>query len=103
MELMTESWTDEKLDGLKQEMELRFDHVDQRFEHVDQRFKEVDRRFDELDKRLDKIDKRFEAFDMRFETLNDHLGAMYRVMIVFGGSMFAAMATLVAALIATHV
>jgi hypothetical protein len=41
-----ESWTDERLDDLKGQMNQRFDHVDaemnQRFDQVDQRFGRVE-------------------------------------------------------------
>jgi len=54
MHLMTEKWTDGRLD----EFEKR---VDERFDRVDERFNEVDKRFDQVDKRLDKIDTRLES------------------------------------------
>ncbi len=85
---MTERWTDEKLDGLKQEMDLRFDYVDRQFEQVDKRF--------------DKIEARLDTIDARFVRLDERLDAMYRLMILFGGSMFAAMASIVAAVIVTQ-
>jgi tetrahydromethanopterin S-methyltransferase subunit G len=47
MHLMTEKWTDGRLD----EFEKR----------VDERFDRVDERFDEVEKRLDKIESRMES------------------------------------------
>lgn len=95
MELMTERWTDDKLDGLKREMDLRFDHVDSQFAQVDRRFAQVDKRFEQVDRRFDQVDGRFDA-------LQDRLDAMYRAMLVFGGSMFAAMASIVVGLFVTQ-
>jgi hypothetical protein len=49
VELMRESWTDERLDDLKERMNERFDWVDERFTIVDQRFDQVDTRLDRMD------------------------------------------------------
>ena len=49
-----ETWTDERLDDLKE-------NVNQRFDVVDRRFDEVDKRFDKVDARLDKIDGRIDS------------------------------------------
>lgn len=43
-----ESWTDERLDDLKGQMNERFDQVDQRFKQVDQRFDRVEGQVKEL-------------------------------------------------------
>ncbi|HMB53842.1 MAG TPA: hypothetical protein VKU40_11015 [Thermoanaerobaculia bacterium] len=52
MEAMRESWTDERLDDFRGEVNRRFDEtrgeMHRRFDEVDRRFNEVDRRFDEL-------------------------------------------------------
>ena len=50
---MRQSWTDDRLDDFRGEVNRRFD--------------EVNRRFDEVDKRFEAVDKRFEAVDKRFE------------------------------------
>lgn len=46
MQTMRESWTDERLDDLKENMNERFDQVDQRFDHIENRF---GREFDRVD------------------------------------------------------
>jgi predicted nuclease with TOPRIM domain len=55
-----ETWTDERLNDLKEGMNERFDRVDKemdrRFAQVDERFKQVDHRFDQVDKRFDRIE-----------------------------------------------
>lgn len=48
MEAMRQSWTDDRMDDLKRNVDLRFEQVDKRFEQVDRRFEEVDRRFELL-------------------------------------------------------
>jgi DNA anti-recombination protein RmuC len=88
-----ESWNDERLDELsrrtdagfektatKEEMNLRFDAVDQRFDAVsqrfdavDQRFDAVNQRFDEVDRRFDEVGKRFDAVDSQFRHVIDRL------------------------------
>ena len=54
------------LEGLRVEMRLRFERVDERFAQVDQRFERVDERFAQ-------VDARFAQVDRRFERLEDHL------------------------------
>ena len=58
MNLMRESWTDERLDDLNQKVDRGFDKVDERFDKVDERFDKVDERFERLEA---KIDAKFEA------------------------------------------
>ena len=48
-----ETWTDQRLDELKSDMDHRFDKVDQRFDAVDQRFNAVEGRMVEGFTRLD--------------------------------------------------
>ena len=99
MELMTERWTEERLDDLKGQVDKLERRTDAGFRELR---REMDRRFDKVDERFDKVDARFEAIDGRFDALHGRLDAMYRVMILFGASMFGAMASLVAALIVTQ-
>ena len=53
MKTMRESWTDERLDDLKERMEERFDHVDARFAQVDARFAQLEARMTEGLARVD--------------------------------------------------
>jgi uncharacterized protein (DUF3084 family) len=100
MEMMTSSWTDDRMDDLKhqvdelgrridqgfamqrQEMnagfdrmesqvEARFEKVDERFAEVEVRFDKVDQRFEKVDERFDKVEDRFEKVDERFEKVED--------------------------------
>jgi hypothetical protein len=50
---MRESWTDERLDDLKESMNERFDQVDARFKQVDARFVQVEARMTEGFARID--------------------------------------------------
>lgn len=50
---MGESWTDERLDDFRGEVNRRFDDVDRQFDKVDRRFDKVDRRFDKLEERFE--------------------------------------------------
>ena len=85
MNVMRESWTDERLDDLNRKVERGFEKVDERFERVDERFERVGERFDRLDERLDKMDDRFVQFDLRLERLEARMDAkfdsLYRLML----------------------
>ena len=87
-----ESWTDERLDDFRVDVNRRFDEVDRRFDEVDRRFDEarddVNRRFDE--QRAESVAIRremkegFERVDKRFERVNEQFERMYRLMITIG-------------------
>lgn len=69
MEAMAREWSDDRLDGLSERVDLGFKHVDERFVRVDQRFDEVDRRFERIDQRFDEVDRRFVRVDQRFDQM----------------------------------
>jgi len=56
MQTMRESWTDERLDDLKQEVHEGFRRADGRFDRIDERFEcfevRLDERFDALQRTL---------------------------------------------------
>jgi len=90
MDLMTKSWTDERL-------EERFDGIDDRFDGVDRRIDEMDRR---VEHRFDRVEgdlrelrgemkAGFERFDARFD-------ALQHLLIRLGGVMIAALLGLIA-------
>ena len=64
---------DKRFDGIKSNMDKRFEQVDKRFEQVDKRFEQVDKRFDQVDKRFDQVDKRFEQIIASIDRLGDKL------------------------------
>jgi len=78
MELMAEGWTGGRLDDLKEQVEKLERRTDEGFRELRA---EMNARFDSVEARLD---------------------AMYRVMILFGASMFGALASLFAAVIVTQ-
>jgi hypothetical protein len=53
MDAMRESWTDERLDDLRSDVNRRFDEVDRRFDRVDKRFDDVDHELHRVNDRLD--------------------------------------------------
>lgn len=53
-----ESWTDDRLDDFRGEVNRRFDEVYRRFDEAE---RHVDRRFDEVDKRLHWLGDQFAA------------------------------------------
>ncbi|HUC01649.1 MAG TPA: hypothetical protein VMA75_01970 [Candidatus Paceibacterota bacterium] len=57
---------DDKVDGLRAEMNERFAAVDQRFGAIEQRL-------DAIEARLDSIESRFEQYDAQFEVVFEEL------------------------------
>jgi len=96
MELMAERWTDGRIDDLKDQMVDMDQRIDKRFERFENR---MDEGFREL--RAEMRESRRET-NMRFDALDGRFDAMQRVLIVYGGSMFAAMMGLIAALVVTQ-
>ncbi|MBT2686742.1 hypothetical protein J7I93_00945 [Bacillus sp. ISL-47] len=58
---------------LENQMNNRFDNVDQRFIEVDHRFDKVDQKFIEVDQRFDKVDQKFIEVDQRFDKVEQKL------------------------------
>ena len=54
-------------------MDKRFDAIDERFVLVDKRFDAIDERFVLVDKRFDAIDERFVLVDKRFDAIDERL------------------------------
>jgi len=116
MELMTEDWTEERLDDLKgqvdrlerrtdegfrslrEEMDRRFDQaaasVDARFKAVDQRFDLVDQRFDLVDQRFNDVNQRFDDVDKRLDSVAQNLGLIDRHFDTLDGRLYAMHRTL---------
>ncbi len=59
--------------SLRNEMDARFDSVDQRLDGIDARFDSVDQRLDGIDNRLDRMDDRLERIDGQLYDLNGRL------------------------------
>ena len=57
---MRESWTDERMDDFRDEVNRRFDKVDKRFDKAED---DVNRRFDKVDRELGRLNDRFDALE----------------------------------------
>ena len=68
MDAMRQSWTDDRLDDFRADVNRRFD--------------EVDRRFDAVDRRLEGVETELRALNGRFDALN-------RTLLQIGGGMVA--------------
>lgn len=79
---MRESWTDERLDDLKQEVRDGFVKVDERFDKVDKGLEAMQHRSDrQLEAMQDRFDRRFDA--------------LYLLIFRFGGAAILALVGLV--------
>jgi len=58
--LMQHGATQESVDNLKEQMNVRFEQVDKNFEQVDKRFEQVDKRFEQVDKSIFQVDKKLD-------------------------------------------
>jgi phage shock protein A len=67
---------DAKTDRLRDDMNRRFDRVDDRFDDVYARFDRVDERFDDVYARFDRVDERFDQMDVRFDRLEGRVAAL---------------------------
>jgi hypothetical protein len=86
MEAMRQSWTDDRLDDFRGEVDRRFDDVDRRFDDVDRRFDKVDRRFEKVDRRFDEVNGKLERIEGRFDKRFDGL---QRTLMLTGGGIIA--------------
>jgi tetrahydromethanopterin S-methyltransferase subunit G len=71
MEAMRQSWTDERLDDFRGEVNRRFDDLSG----------SVDRRFGEVDRRFDEVERRFDGVDHELHRINDRLDGMNRAIV----------------------
>ena len=70
---MRQSWTDERLDDFRSDVNRRFDEVDRRFDAVDRHFDAVERR----------MDSGFNKCEAELHRINDRLDGLSKA-IVFG-------------------
>ena len=117
MEAMRQSWTDDRLDDFRGEVNRRFDEVDKRFDEVDKRFEAVDKRFEAVDRRFDRVDKRIDdlgrrmdsrfdaqqhAMDARFDAVQGAIVQLQRTMFQAAVAVVVALITGAAAIAATQ-
>jgi hypothetical protein len=79
MEAMRQSWSDDRLDGLNEKVDLRFDEVDKRFDRVERDHREF----------------RLEMKEFRME-MNGRFDSMQRTMLQIGGVVMAALLGIIA-------
>ena len=96
---MRESWTDERLDDFRAEVNRRFDEVYRRFDEVDRQFEQVDRRFEQVDRRFEKLEG--EIHQLHLDT-KEGFERMYRVIITVGAGFIGTVIAAFAAMIATQ-
>jgi len=73
--------TQESVDNLKEQMNVRFQKVDNSFEQVDKRFEQVDKRFEQVDKRFEQVDKSILQLDKKLDRLQWFIVAACLVVI----------------------
>ncbi|MBE7549140.1 MAG: hypothetical protein HS127_19070 [Planctomycetia bacterium] len=80
---------EKQLEGLRSEMNTRFESVDTKFDAVDKRFDAVDKRFESVDKRFDdlrsEMNAKFASVDKRFDILQWMFGLFITISIVILG------------------
>jgi chromosome segregation ATPase len=77
-----EAATKVELTALKNEMNLRFDRVDERFDEFSGRFGDVGKRLDEVNGRFGEVGKRFDKIDGQLMHINDRLDRMNHTLLV---------------------
>jgi hypothetical protein len=85
MEAMRKSWTDERLDDFRTDVNRQFDEVKG----------DMNRRFGEVDKRFDKVDHELHRINDRLDTMNKTI--IYGALTLSGSMVagFAAMTALI--------
>jgi hypothetical protein len=86
MAAMRQSWSDDRLDGLSERVDLGFKRVDEQFGHVDKQFRQVGERFDRVEASLVRLEDRFDRFQLT-------------IMVTGGGIIATLVGTCVTALI----
>lgn len=100
---MRQSWTDDRLDDFRGEVNRRFDAVDKRFEAVDRRFDRVDKRIDDLGRKMDtRFDAQQHAMDTRFDAVQGAIVQLQRTMFQAAVAVVVALLTGAAAIAATQ-
>jgi tetrahydromethanopterin S-methyltransferase subunit G len=98
MEAMRQSWSDDRLDDLKDRVDAGFAQVDQRFAHVEERFARLDAK---IDSKIDAVSAELrQEMKMGFDQINSRFDAMQQTIIRVGGGLIG---VLIAGLVATQI
>lgn len=81
MDAMRQSWTDDRLDDFRAEVNHRFDEVYRRFDEVDRRFEDVDRRFERVEGQIHNLRVEMSA---GFQRIDERFERLYRLIISVG-------------------
>lgn len=93
MEAARATWTDSRLDDLKETVV----GIDQKLTRLDQKVDEGFTRLDtKIDEKVGRLDKKVEA---GFDRVNDRIDKLQHSMIVVGGGLIAAMLAVLAAML----
>ena len=99
METVRESWTDERLDDLKESVSDLARRMDAGFAESRLEAASIRR---EMKEEFQAVDARFNSVDARFDTMQGSLDALQRTIIQIGGGMAAAFCAALIGLIATQ-
>ena len=103
METVRESWTDERLDDLKESVSDLARRLDSGFAESRKELRhEAASIRKEMKEEFQAVDARFNAVDARFEAMQGSLDALQRTIIQVGGGMAAAFFAALIGLIATQ-
>jgi len=62
---------EKEVEGLRREINARFEAIDSKFDALDRRFEAIDRRFEAIDSKFDGVNARLEGIDKRFDLVQD--------------------------------
>lgn len=86
MEAMRQSWTDDRLDDFRGDVNRRFDGVDK---HFDEFGRQVDKRFDKVDGELKRLDSKIDG--------------LQRTIMLTGGGIIAALLGIIGTIVSVAV
>jgi len=90
MEAMRQSWSDDRLDGLSERVDLGFKHVDAQFRNVGERLGRIEDRLDRTDERMEaEFAKTNARIENQLDVLNTRFDRFYHVLIVASGGVIA--------------
>ncbi len=77
-----------KIEGLRADMDGRFNGVNEQFGRVNERFNSVNERFNSVNERFNSVNDRFEGINQRFDDMRDLWRAeLHRVEEVLDGRL----------------
>ena len=110
METVRESWTDERLDDLKESVSDLARRMDSGFAEGRMELRqeaasvrgEMKEEFQAVNARFNSVDERFNSVEARFDAIQGSIDALQRTIIQIGGGMAAAFCAALIGLVATQ-